>query len=155
MNTATIIALAVAVLALVGVAVLAVLLLAERRRHAVLLVAQRAEIDELRAERMVPAAAPPRETPAVAEFLITDIGAESAAEPPVDHRIVLSATLGEPLVRAAAFGHGLRRALSPRSLNRIRYEIRREVRRSRRQRRRDMRQAWQETRQTQYDEGVA
>jgi len=155
MNTATIIALAVAVLALVGVAVLAVLLISERRRHTSLLVAQRTEIDELRAERLVPDTAPLREAPAVAEFLITDIGTEAGAEPRVDDRIVLTATLGEPLVRAAAFGHGLRRALSPRSLNRIRYEIRREVRRSRRQRRRDMRRAWSGAGRTQYDEGVA
>lgn len=155
MNTATIIALAVAVLALVGVAVLAVLLVSERRRHTALLVAQRAEIDELRADRLVSDSVSLRETPAVAEFLITDIGTETAAEPRIDDRIVLTATLGEPLVRAAAFAHGLRRALSPRSLNRIRYEIRREVRRSRRQRRRDMRQAWSESRRTQYDEGMA
>jgi len=154
MNTATIIALAVAGLALIGVAVLAVLLVSERRRHTALLVAQRAEIGELRAERLVPDTVL-REAPAVAEFLITDIGSGAAVEPRVDDRIVLTATIGEPLVRAAAFGHGLRRALSPRSLNRIRYEIRREVRRSRRQRRRDMRQAWSEARRTQYDEGVA
>jgi len=156
MDTATIIALAVAVAALIGVGVLVVLFGAERRRHTALLVAQRAELDALRAERLTPAAVTRREPPAVAEFLITDAGAKRDDTPPVDDRIVLTATLGEPLVRAAAFGHGLRRALSPRSLNRIRYEIRREVRRSRRQRRREMRQAWAEARAGQgYDEGSA
>jgi hypothetical protein len=48
---------------------------------------------------------------------------------------VLSATLGEPLVKAAAFGHGVRRALSAESRNRIWFEMRREVRASRRRRR--------------------
>jgi len=152
MDTATIIALAVAVVALVGVGVLVVLFASERRRYAALVLAQRAELDELRAERLVPPADLPRATPAVAEFLITDAGTGQADLPPIDDRLVLSATLGEPLVRAAAFGHGLRRALSPRALNRIRFEMRREVRRSRRQRRRDMRQAWNDSKQAQYGE---
>lgn len=57
MNTATIAALVVAVVALLGVAVLVVLFTAERRRHVDLLLAQRAELDELRAERLVQSAA--------------------------------------------------------------------------------------------------
>ncbi len=44
--------------------------------------------------------------------MITDAG-EPEAEPNVPDRVVLSATLGEPLVKVVAFGHGLRRALSP------------------------------------------
>jgi hypothetical protein len=48
---------------------------------------------------------------------------------------VLSATLGEPLVKTAAFAHGVRRALSAESRNRIWFEVRREVRASRRRRR--------------------
>ena len=160
MNTATLIALAVAVVALIGVAVLVVLFASERRRYAEQLVTQRAEIEQLRAEKVMETAMLPRETQTVAEFLITDAGTEQAGEfAPVDDRLVLSATLGEPLVRAAAFGHGLRRALSPRALNRIRFEMRREVRRSRRQRRREMRQAWNDSRngakQDRYDEGSA
>jgi hypothetical protein len=147
MNTATIIALAVAVAALAGVAVLVVLFASERRRYAEQLVAQRAEIEQLRADRVMETATMPRETATVAEFLITDAGTARDDFAPVDDRLVLSATLGEPLVRAAAFGHGLRRALSPRSLNRIRFEMRREVRRSRRQRRREMRQAWNDAKQ--------
>jgi hypothetical protein len=53
----------------------------------------------------------------------------------VPDRLVLSATLGEPLVKVAAFSHGVRRALSPESRNRIWFEMRREVRASRRRRR--------------------
>ena len=68
MNTATIIALAVAVAALAGVAVLVVLFASERRRYAEQLVAQRAEIEQLRADRVMETATMPRETATVAEF---------------------------------------------------------------------------------------
>jgi hypothetical protein len=75
--------------------------------------------------------------PAQAEFVITHVGeSDSTADRAVvPDRIGLSATLGEPLVKAAAFTHGLRRALSSRSRNRIWFEMRREVRASRRRRR--------------------
>jgi hypothetical protein len=59
---------------------------------------------------------------------------------------VLSATLGEPLVRVVSLGHGVRRALSAESRNRIRFEVRREARRSRKQRRREMKDAWRRER---------
>ena len=70
-------------------------------------------------------------------YLITDAGNERP-EPNVPDQVVLSATLGEPLVKVVAFGHGLRRALSPESRNRIWFEMRREVRASRKRRRRAM-----------------
>jgi len=70
-------------------------------------------------------------------FLITDAG-QPRPEPNVPDRVVLSATLGEPLVKVMAFAHGLGRALSPESRNRIWFEMRREVRASRRRRRRDL-----------------
>jgi len=57
-------------------------------------------------------------------------------------RLVLSATVGEPLVKAMALGHGVRRALSAESRNRIWFEVRREVRRARKQRRRETKEAW-------------
>ncbi len=70
-----------------------------------------------------------------------------AAAPAVPARVVgdslvLSETVGEPLVKVAAFAHGLRRALSGQSLNQIRFEVRREVRRARKRRRRETREAW-------------
>jgi len=74
-------------------------------------------------------------------YVITDAG-EPAREPNVPDRVVLSATMGEPLVKAVAFGHGLRRALSAESRNKIWFEVRREVRRTRKQRRREMKLAW-------------
>lgn len=96
---------------------------------------QRLEELTLRLTRLEPATDHER------AYVITDVG---DAEPGVSvpDRLVLSATVGEPLVKAVALSHGLRRALSPEARNRIRFEVRRETRRSRRQRRREMRDAW-------------
>jgi hypothetical protein len=74
-------------------------------------------------------------------YVITDAG-EPRPEPNVGDAVVLSATVGEPLVKVVAFGHGVRRALSAESRNRIWFEMRREVRRARKQRRREMKDAW-------------
>ncbi len=74
-------------------------------------------------------------------YVITDAGAPRP-EPTVADRVVLSATVGEPLVKVVAFGHGVRRALSAESRNRIWFEMRREVRRARKQRRRETKDAW-------------
>jgi len=95
----------------------------------------RARLDELTALLTV---APGQAEPA---YLITDVGGSRRPAVPeqdqiqVPDRLVLSATLGEPLVKVAAFGHGLRRALSPESRNRIWFEMRREVRAARKRRR--------------------
>lgn len=77
------------------------------------------------------------------EYVITSVGHD--VEPdrrPVPDGVVLSATLGEPLVKAVALAHGVRRALSPANRNRIGFEVRQEVRRSRKVRRAEMRVAW-------------
>ncbi len=81
-------------------------------------------------------------TPEQAEYVITHIGEAddrvedgSASGVQVPDRLVLSATLGEPLVKVVAFSHGVRRAFSAESRNRIWFEMRREVRSSRRRRR--------------------
>lgn len=101
--------------------------------------AQIAELREALAAVSAPAVARRTPEPVVAEFLITDIGSETSetAEPHAEAptRVVLSATVGEPLVRLAAFAYGVRSALSPENRNRIRFEMRREMRRARRQRR--------------------
>jgi hypothetical protein len=78
-------------------------------------------------------------------YVITDAGAP-AVELSVPDRVVLSATVGEPLVKAVALGHGIRRALSAESRNKIWFEMRREVRRARKQRRREMKEAWRRMR---------
>ncbi|GAB3666460.1 hypothetical protein GCM10027596_34010 [Nocardioides korecus] len=84
-------------------------------------------------------------------YVITDAGSEPATgtdRAAVPDRLLLSATLGEPLVRAVSLGHGVRRALSAESRNRIRFEVRRETRRARKQRRREMKDAWRRERTT-------
>ena len=78
--------------------------------------------------------------------LITEVGS-TTPEPTISDRLVLSATVGEPLVKTLAFAHGLRVALSPESRNRIRFEMKQEVRRTRKQRRQDMKAAYRQMRQ--------
>lgn len=97
-----------------------------------------------------------------AEYVITEVGSQPGAQSPgpallfaaqdlpdqaatstqveVPDRLVLTATLGAPLVKVAAFSHGIGRALSAESRNRIRFEMRREVRASRKRRRRAVKQ---------------
>ena len=150
---ASTVALALAAAALLGVAVLCVVLVValriERRRTAGLLAQLAARVDlEVAASDSGPATAPLASGPAVAEFVITDLGLarEPADAVTVADRVVLGATLGEPLVRGLALAHGLRRALSAESRNRIRFEVRREVRRSRRRRKQEMKDAWRQVR---------
>ncbi len=123
---------------------LALLLVSRRaraREHAALATATadvealRARVEELSAELAGPRAPAPSQT----EYLITTAGGDGADRrnlPQVPERAVLSVTLGEPLVKLAAFGYGLRRVLSAESRNRITFEMRREVKRARKARRR-------------------
>ncbi len=109
-------------------------ILAAAQREADLL---RARLEELTAE---PVAAGEQ------AYIITDAGhrrpevAVPEDQIAVPDRLVLSATMGEPLVKVVAFGHGVRRALSPESRNRIWFEMRREVRAARKRRRRLVRE---------------
>ena len=104
----------------------------------------RARLDELTGH--LPAAAPgPAQEPE--PYLITDAGRRRTdlalpGEDPIQvpDRLVLSATVGAPLVKVAAFGHGLRRALSPQSRNKIWFEMRQEVRAARKRRKRLVKQ---------------
>jgi hypothetical protein len=138
-------------LVLVGVAV--VLLVGGRRartREQTAAASARADLEALRAQveelsselavaRGAAAVVPPQ-----TEFVITTAGdpvAEQGDLPAVPDRAVLSVTLGEPLVKLAAFGYGVRRALSAESRNRIAFEMRREVKRARKERRRAARRA--------------
>jgi hypothetical protein len=144
------------VIAAAVVALLLVLLLgaltSDRSRLRQQLALARVETDELRhrldscvheLERVSRTFADERDA-----YLITDAGLEKP-EPNVPDRLVLSATLGAPLVKVVSLGHGLARALSPESRNKIFFEMRREVRRARKQRRRETKEAW---RQRQADE---
>jgi outer membrane murein-binding lipoprotein Lpp len=87
--------------------------------------------DELAASRVASVGTAP------ADYVITTAGDLPRADlPQVSERAVLSLTVGEPLVKLAAFGYGVRRALSAESRNRIFFEMRREVKRARKARRR-------------------
>lgn len=114
----------------------------ERRRQAQEVERLRVAVADLTAK--VTAAVPARsEVLEEREYVITHLGEpEDGPRRMVADQVVLSATLGEPLVKAAAVAHGLRRALSAENRNRITFEVRREIRRSRKDRRREMRAAW-------------
>lgn len=111
--------------------------------------ALRADLDQV--ERQLARSAPrrPRERE---EFTITRLGEEPApdpatsASPPatIDRALFADLVLRETVVRAAALAHGVRRALSPETRNRVRFEVGREIKRSRKQRRADTRQAVRE-----------
>jgi hypothetical protein len=81
--------------------------------------------------------------PETTDYVITTAGAQPAERDlaQVSERAVLSVTVGEPLVKVAAFAHGLRKALSPETRNRIAFEMRREVKRARKERRKAARRA--------------
>jgi hypothetical protein len=147
MGTSLLIALVTAFALLV--VVLLTLLVRSRAESRRALAAAAAETDALRrrlddlSERLERVTTADRVRAEQAAYVITDAG-ETRPEPNVPDRVVLSATVGEPLVKVVSFGHGLRRALSAESRNRIRFEMRREVKRSRKQRRADIREARRE-----------
>ncbi len=110
-----------------------------RRELAAALVESQAETAELRARLDALSQQIERQSSSMIRvddpaYVITDAGAPRP-EPTVADRVVLTATVGEPLVKMVAFGHGMRRALSAESRNRIWFEMRREVRAARRRRR--------------------
>jgi hypothetical protein len=142
MGTPVLIGCAAAVLlVLAGLLAMVLRSRAESRRELASALAETAELrrrlDAL-AEQLERTSVTPRERDAEAAYVITDAG-QPHPEPNVPDRVVLSATVGEPLVKVVSFGHGVRRALSAESRNRIWFEMRREVRASRKRRRREMR----------------
>ena len=152
MGTEVLAALGGAAAALLVVALVAVLLRRTRSRADLeeMLAAAQRESDDLRARlEALSAQLPtgPGQLPAgAATYVITDAGRiPTGLDVPVEDqvavpdRLVLTATLGRPLVKVAAFGHGVRRALSPANRNRIWFEMRSEVRTSRKRRRAQVR----------------
>lgn len=101
--------------------------------------ALRAQLEELSSALTVSQGAA-TVVPAPTEYVITTAGGTGDL-PQVPDRAVLSLTLGEPLVKLAAFGYGLRKALSAETRNRIAFEMRREVKRARKDRRRAARRS--------------
>lgn len=141
---------ALGVLALLALALM-VALLRSRARTRLELDEARAESARLRAqveeiERTLHSVRTPSRP--AREYTITALGAdlasrpaEPSAPPRIDQALFADLVLRETVVKAASLAHGVRRALSPESRNRIRFEVRREVRRSRKQRRSDLREA--------------
>ena len=146
MDLALVTALAVAVTLFAATCVLLVFAVTGRRATRRALEASKAETERLaaRLEQLERAREP--QPPALPEagYLITNVGTApraTGAQDGVRTSLVLSTALAEPLVKALAFGYGVRTALSAQNRNRIRFEMRREVRRARKQRRRTARQA--------------
>ena len=112
----------------------------------------RAYADRLAAHEQVPAAAaaPVVPAPELASYVITDLdrqqasGAEQAvpAVPGrIDGRLFTDIVARETVVKAAAWTHGVRTALSPETRNRIRFQVRQQARQARRDRKAEMREA--------------
>jgi hypothetical protein len=141
----------------VALVALAVALLAQRRaRRAESLVAS---LSERVAVLSTPAAqAPPVADSGTTAFVITHVGEsdEPAEHPgatgavpvarPIDGRLFTDIVARETVVKAAGWTHGLRRALSPETRNRVRFAVRQETRAAGRERRAEMKQALREFR---------
>lgn len=102
----------------------------------------------------------PEPAPQQHEYVITHLGEpeqepEIEAVPAVAPGLFADLVLRETVVQTASLFHGVRRALSPETRNRIRFEMRREVKRSRKQRRADLRTArreWEARQRARVDE---
>jgi hypothetical protein len=145
--------------ALAALLLVALVALLHRRDRSVadleaMLEAAQRESDDLRArlELVTAQLAGSGLPPEAATYLITDAPRPGRLAVPVDEqvavpdRLVLSATLGAPLVKIAAFGHGVRRAMTPENRNRIWFEMRREVRAARKRRKQLLKQYQREVR---------
>jgi hypothetical protein len=123
--------------------------LAGSREEAALL---RARVDALASRQGDPQAAEPG-----ADYVITGMvstgstdGSSSidddldAVPSRIEGRLFADIVLRESVVKAAAVAHGVRRALSPETRNRIRFEMKREVKRSRKQRKAELKEVRRE-----------
>ena len=144
------------VLLVVLVAGLFVVLLRDRAQTRAELAATRDEAAELRArvDRLAVQVAGVRHEPQ--EFVITHLGEDEEYDPDpatvethIDGKLFADLVLRETVVKAAAFGHGVRRAMAPGVRNRIRFEVRRELKRSRKARKDEFRQVRREMRDRQ------
>lgn len=107
-----------------------------------------ARLAELEAGLATQSAHPPELTETAA-YVITAIHDAQQAEPQpttvvparIDGKLFADIVARESVIKTAGLAHGLRRALSAKNRNRIRFEMRREVKRSRKQRRADLKAA--------------
>jgi hypothetical protein len=142
---------------LVALVALLVAVRAERRaRRAERLVVDLAERVALLESPLASAPAPRADEATVGTYVITGVGTRDAVEhapveqvpvaAPIDGRLFTDIVARETVVKAASWTHGLRRALSAESRNRIRFHVRQETRRAGRERRAETRQALREFR---------
>ena len=78
-------------------------------------------------------------------YVITGVGAAEASRPAapdarIEGRLFADLVLRESVVQGAALAHGVRRALSAETRNRIRFEMGREIKRARKERRTELRE---------------
>jgi hypothetical protein len=149
--------------ALATVVALAALLLAARAlRRAARAEARAATLAERVAVLESPVAEAPRPvTDAdVSTFVITQVGRsgesdvvdrEAPVAQPIDGRLFADIVARETVVKAASWTHGLRRALSAESRNRIRFQVRQETRQAGRERKAEVKQALREYRARERD----
>lgn len=132
----------------------AVLVVRGRRSVEQELARSREELAALRARLDALTVLPGKADPAGQQIVITDLSdapagraverrAEAASPRPLDITAggFASLAVGGSMVKVVALGHGLRRALTAESRNRIAFEMRRELRRSRKERKREIREA--------------
>jgi hypothetical protein len=142
-----------AVAALVACALLVLVILQrDRRRLRSELDARQADLEALRHRVDGLTARVPRQVDDT-EYVITDLGLpdpgfETGAERPpqptmqrIDGKLFADLVLRETVVKAASLTHGVRRALSPEVVWRVRGEVRRELKRVRKQRKADLKVA--------------
>jgi hypothetical protein len=135
---------------LVACALLALMVLQrDRRRLRGELDARQADLDALRHRVDGLTARVPRHVDDT-EYVITDLGTTTDESPDqqlatrIDGRLFADLVLRETVVKAASLTHGVRRALSPEVVWRVRGEVRRELKRVRKQRRADLKVARRE-----------
>ncbi len=116
--------------------------------------ALRDRLDRLEQERARP------EPPPVAvdhEYRITRVGdpdteTADAGEPVrLERAVFADVLLRESVIRLGSLGHGVRRAMSAESRNRIRFEMKRELKRARKHRRAEQREAYRDWQARQRD----
>lgn len=144
------------------VALVALLLAARAQRRATRAEAHAATLADRVTLLESPAAEAPRPVAEadVSTFVITHVGEPDAVARPerevpvardIDGRLFADIVARETVVKAASWTHGLRRALSAESRNRIRFQVRQETRRAGRERKAELKQALREYRARERD----
>ena len=106
-----------------------------------------ARVSELEAAPVDAPVGAPHVVEPPASYVITALDRDEVEQPPapvqgrIDGALFADIVAREGVIKAAGLAHGLRRALSPETRHRIRFEMRREVKRSRKQRRADLKAA--------------